>query len=86
MFAPSALLILASVTYSKPSHPPDDGLNPSMTIRSTESRERMTSSQASPEQQRQGDGTVRDRNDADQTNTGLWPDPEADNRVVIPRQ
>ncbi len=86
MLASAAIMVLA--VYSKPSHPPDDGLNPAMTIREIDSRQRDTAEKATPEQQREGDGTVYDKNTSRPPSTGLYPDPEAESsgQVVIPRE
>ena len=84
MITSAAIMVLA--TYWKPSVPPDTNLNPSMTIEQTEGNERMTAEPASPEQQTDSDGVVRDRGDQDRTNTGLAPDPAAGSRVVVPRE
>ncbi len=84
MLASAAVMVLA--VYWKPSVPPDTSLNPSMTIQQDRKAPRNNVAPASPEQQTTWDGTVEDRNDADRTPTGLQPDPEAGDRVVIPRE
>lgn len=84
MLASAATMVLA--IYINSAVPPDTGLNPNMTIRSTEATERETAQHATPEEQRAGNGTVQDRNDRDQVNTGLYPDPAAGNAVVVPRE
>lgn len=84
MLMPSALMVLA--IYWKPSVPPSTSLRPPQDIQQTEAQQRMTKQKASPQQQTDSDGVVRDRNDQDRTDTGLWPDPQAGDRVVLPRQ
>ncbi|MCH9755917.1 MAG: hypothetical protein K0U37_01835 [Gammaproteobacteria bacterium] len=84
MLASAAMMVLA--VYWKPSVPPDTGLNPPMTIQEDQKLQRATAQPANPEEQTTGDGTVQDRNDTDQTDAGLTVDPEAGDRVVIPRE
>jgi hypothetical protein len=84
MLASAAMMVLA--IYVKPSVAPDTSLNPSMTIHEVEGVERSTAEKSTPEQQREGDGTVYDKNTSAPPSTGLYPDPEAGDRVVIPRE
>ena len=83
MIAAAALMVLA---YSTPSHFPATQLHPdSTTLRQVESEAARNAREASPQQQTTGDGTVHDRNEEKAVDPGLFPDPEAGNRVVIPR-
>jgi hypothetical protein len=84
MLATAALIVLA---YSTPSHFPATQLHPdSTTLQEVQSNDQRNAQDASAQQQSTGDGTVHDRNDSNQVNTGLFPDPEVGNRVVVPRQ
>ena len=84
MLLSAAVMVLA--VYWKPSVPPDTSLNPSITIQEDKKNQKRTAEPASPEEQTTWDGTVEDKNDADRTPTGLQPDPEAGEKVVIPRE
>ena len=84
MLLSAAVMVLA--VYWKPSVAPDTSLNPSITIQEDQKVQKSTAESASPEEQTPWDGTLEDRNDADRIPTGLEPDPEAGDKVVIPRE
>lgn len=83
MIATAAIAILA--VYSNSSVPPSTGLLPPMTIQQSEAQRRATQQPASPQQQSTHSGVVEDKNNSRPIDTGLLPDPEAGNRVVVPR-
>ncbi len=82
MFAPTAMMVLA--VFSGYTVNPTDSLNEPQTIQEDQGRQEQFARPASPQQQTTWDGILEDRNDADQVETGLYNDPEADGYVILP--
>lgn len=96
MLLTTAIMVLAlhaaptppgtTLAYWTPSVAPDTSLNPPDTIQSDQRNQESSASSASAGEQSSGSGTVEDKAGAADVNTGLQPDPEAGDRIVLPRE
>jgi hypothetical protein len=96
MLLTTAIMILAlnaaptppgtALAYWTPSVAPDTSLNPPDTIQSDQRNQESSASSASAGEQNSGGGAVEDKAGPRDVDTGLQADPEAGDRIVLPRE
>ena len=82
MLVSATIMVLA---IYKQELPPSSAYLPPIDLQEEQLYQRKDAQPASPGQQQDGDGRVQDKAGNANINTGLYPDPEAGNAVVLPR-